>query len=557
MHFDDNDLVKFTSLCVNAEVAIKGRNFYPKWGLHNGASGTVRQIVFAEGNNPNNGDLPEYVVVEFKNLQLPTAVANECNKTVRLSNYFMFLILAIAYYCYSSSTNKHYYYYSFQLQNYIKIPMVELQCNQGCCKATFCPLKLNWARTIHTTQSMEAGPSTKSKKHDFFKIIGDAGTTDFERRNPGLLYTLLSRAITLGGLGEQELNSALYFVGSNMSESRMTQMATNNNGTKSKAILKRALWIEYLDQKIKEWNKNNTKYFDKEAGKTFKSDFIAYKNMKIETTIDAYIDLLQKKTDDERERDKPSTKWMDENRSNMKKSFIINKTESMDENNNKKEMTNKLSEGEDKEIEIIHDEVKNSSIQKLSEDENEEIEILFDEGETSSIPQGIEEYYNNIIDVRGNGSCGYYCIQHGLRHLKVLYETDMNNFQKSIYNFFETKCMNDIYPEITVNKEDIKKRIYSDEIDFNDKCDRYYYFDVASMMPIISVMFDINMICYATQSCTTGKYTSASIKKENKSTLINKIGHVAPMEVIGSSTYKDTITMIHVDDIHYKYLNPN
>ena len=48
-HFDANDVVKFTSLCVNARVAIKGRNFYPKWGLHNGATGTVKNIAYAEG----------------------------------------------------------------------------------------------------------------------------------------------------------------------------------------------------------------------------------------------------------------------------------------------------------------------------------------------------------------------------------------------------------------------------------------------------------------------------------------------------------------------------
>ena len=81
-HFDANDVVKFTSLCVNARVAIKGRNFYPKWGLHNGATGTVKKIAYVEGKNPNNGDLPEYVEVEFPKLDLPKAVANDCKHKV-------------------------------------------------------------------------------------------------------------------------------------------------------------------------------------------------------------------------------------------------------------------------------------------------------------------------------------------------------------------------------------------------------------------------------------------------------------------------------------------
>ena len=69
-------------LCINAKVAIKGYNFYPKWGLHNGAMGTVKEIVFREGKNPNNGDLPEYVVVQFNDLNLPMDVQNDCKNKV-------------------------------------------------------------------------------------------------------------------------------------------------------------------------------------------------------------------------------------------------------------------------------------------------------------------------------------------------------------------------------------------------------------------------------------------------------------------------------------------
>ena len=35
------------------------------FGLHSGACRTVDEIVFKKGENPNNGDLPLYVVVDF------------------------------------------------------------------------------------------------------------------------------------------------------------------------------------------------------------------------------------------------------------------------------------------------------------------------------------------------------------------------------------------------------------------------------------------------------------------------------------------------------------
>ena len=52
-------------LCVGALVSIAGKNINPTWGLHNGALGYVWHIAFDNGESPNNGDLPLYVVVEF------------------------------------------------------------------------------------------------------------------------------------------------------------------------------------------------------------------------------------------------------------------------------------------------------------------------------------------------------------------------------------------------------------------------------------------------------------------------------------------------------------
>ena len=52
-------------MCVGSKVALDSKNFWPQWGLHNGTCGTVEEIVFAEGKNPNFGDLPDYVVVNL------------------------------------------------------------------------------------------------------------------------------------------------------------------------------------------------------------------------------------------------------------------------------------------------------------------------------------------------------------------------------------------------------------------------------------------------------------------------------------------------------------
>lgn len=63
-HFD-SDIPNTALMCIDAKVAINSRNFMPSWGLHNGACGIAREIIFSKGHNPNNGDNPLYVVIEF------------------------------------------------------------------------------------------------------------------------------------------------------------------------------------------------------------------------------------------------------------------------------------------------------------------------------------------------------------------------------------------------------------------------------------------------------------------------------------------------------------
>lgn len=85
-HFSSSKIACSSLLAVGTKVALENRNFRPQWGLHNGAVGIVDEIIFTEGKNPNNGDLPTHVVVNFPHYIGPTwdinntKVSNENNQ---------------------------------------------------------------------------------------------------------------------------------------------------------------------------------------------------------------------------------------------------------------------------------------------------------------------------------------------------------------------------------------------------------------------------------------------------------------------------------------------
>lgn len=70
-HFE-SEIPKASLICVGARVCIQGHNFNPLWGLHNGACGTVKEIIYSTATNPNRGDHPSYVIVEFPQYCGPT-----------------------------------------------------------------------------------------------------------------------------------------------------------------------------------------------------------------------------------------------------------------------------------------------------------------------------------------------------------------------------------------------------------------------------------------------------------------------------------------------------
>jgi hypothetical protein len=65
VHIQEDNAPSACLLCVESLVSIAGRNFMPKWGLHNGAIGKVVEIVYAPDTSPLYGDMPMYVVVHF------------------------------------------------------------------------------------------------------------------------------------------------------------------------------------------------------------------------------------------------------------------------------------------------------------------------------------------------------------------------------------------------------------------------------------------------------------------------------------------------------------
>ncbi len=89
-HFDKRTYDKNTDICVGARMAISNVNVLPEIGLHNGAIGTVVEIVYnnrPEGpNDKEHYHLPDYVVVDFPNLKLLAGIPpwDQYHKTVSL-----------------------------------------------------------------------------------------------------------------------------------------------------------------------------------------------------------------------------------------------------------------------------------------------------------------------------------------------------------------------------------------------------------------------------------------------------------------------------------------
>jgi len=70
VHFK-NPPAHATIISRGAVVRMVDKNFEPGFGLFNNAIGIVEEIVFKPGDDPNNGDLPLYVLVRFEHYSGP------------------------------------------------------------------------------------------------------------------------------------------------------------------------------------------------------------------------------------------------------------------------------------------------------------------------------------------------------------------------------------------------------------------------------------------------------------------------------------------------------
>ena len=146
-------------LCRGAKVMLTS-NLNVPFGLFNGSTGTVCDIIYLDGRNPKQS-LPDVVMVSFIKYTGPPFLAD--NPKV--------------------------------------VPIVPVERNIECfchgCKRQQVPLRLGWGTTIHRCQGMTIGNGEANRY-----IVIDPGSTSFESKNPGALFVALSRAKSAGGNGD-------------------------------------------------------------------------------------------------------------------------------------------------------------------------------------------------------------------------------------------------------------------------------------------------------------------------------------------------------------------
>jgi hypothetical protein len=144
-HFEADRSPPCVSMCRDARTEITGMNYEPDWGLCHGSIGTVQDIVFSDTCSPNNGDLPDFVLVEFP----------QCCGLAFLE----------------------------QNQKLTPIVPVEVRCDMGCCKRWHVPLKSTFGKMSHTFQDKNAGPVLENQPaNTVLQIVCDPGNQGFEGR---------------------------------------------------------------------------------------------------------------------------------------------------------------------------------------------------------------------------------------------------------------------------------------------------------------------------------------------------------------------------------------
>ena len=88
-HFTEDTTPSAVTLCRKCKVQICGKNFKPDWGLFNGSMGTIIDIIFAKGESPNEGNIPQYVIVDIPLYNGPAWIPT--HKTVSKTTSLLFI----------------------------------------------------------------------------------------------------------------------------------------------------------------------------------------------------------------------------------------------------------------------------------------------------------------------------------------------------------------------------------------------------------------------------------------------------------------------------------
>ena len=115
-----------------------------------------------------------------------------------------------------------------------------------CCERKYLPLRLAFALTVHRCQGLSAGKSKPGQPRNAIqRMVLDVGSRGFEALCPGAAYTGISRATTLGE--DTIMNSALFFIGDNLNNSRLINMSQYAKQKKTLLrIRRRNNWTEIL-----------------------------------------------------------------------------------------------------------------------------------------------------------------------------------------------------------------------------------------------------------------------------------------------------------------------
>ena len=140
-------------LCKGAKVSLTS-NLAVQYGLYNGATGYVEDIIYCNGRSPKDG-LPDVVMVIIPKYTGPPFM--DSNPTI------------------------------------VPVTPIERRLDCNCCKRKQVPLILGWASTFHRCQGITVGEGEPNRY-----IVVHPGSKRFESTNPGALFVALSRAKSSG-----------------------------------------------------------------------------------------------------------------------------------------------------------------------------------------------------------------------------------------------------------------------------------------------------------------------------------------------------------------------